>query len=72
MSLHKHWTPAGDKEIIRNHDEAEWQRTAHEGGECLEDCMHCRDADFDAQCQRYSFDRLHEAFVASFKKGLGR
>lgn len=72
MSLHKHWTPAGDKEIIRDDqldDAAEAEYAAHIAGECWPHCQHC---EADRHCQRSTFERLHDAFVTSFKKGVPR
>ena len=58
MSLHKHWTDDGRKEMVRDEGTAD-----HEPGNCADDCPYC---------QRYSFDRLHDAFVTSFKKAVPR
>ena len=64
MSFTKHWTHEGRKEMIRNHDEAEWQRTAHQTGQCDDDCPHCK-------ATRHVFDRLHTDFLSTFKKWMG-
>lgn len=75
MSFTKYWTEQGQKEILRDEqldDAAEWERTAHEAGECCEDCPHCEADREAAHYQRSTFDRLHNAFVQTFKKGVGR
>lgn len=72
MSFTKHWTEQGDKTILRDEqldDAAEAEYAAHCDRECWPHCQHC---EADRHCQRYSFDRLHDAFVTSFKKGVPR
>lgn len=72
MSFTKHWTEQGEKTILRDeqlNDHAEAERAAHDAGECWPHCQHC---EVDRHYQRYSFDRLHDAFVTSFKKGVSK
>jgi hypothetical protein len=86
MSFQKHWTKEGAKEMIRtkpyigsqdmldeiSEQAAEHERACHEAGECLEDCPHCNAEAEARHYQRHVFDRMHDAFVISFKKGVGR
>ena len=43
---------------------AEYERTQHEAGECVEDCPHCA---ADRHYQQSTFDRLQAMFQKGFK-----
>ena len=83
MSFIKNWNE-GEKEMVRTkpgigsndqldelaEQEAEWQRTNHEAGECRKDCQYC-ELDREAKhYQRHVFDRFHDLFITNFKKGI--
>jgi len=47
---------------------AEYERTQHEAGECVEDCPHCAADRAEAiHYQQFTFDRLQSMFKKEFK-----